>query len=52
MMERYNCEEHRLLSLVRPTNKEQQQPMDPVSIAQILNPFLQTVFIVVIGLGY
>ena len=26
--------------------------MDPVSIAQILNPFLQTVFIVVIGLGY
>src|SRR4028118_1428850 len=51
MMERYNCEEHRLLSLVRPTNEEQ-QPMDPVSIAQILNPFLQTVFIVVIGLGY
>jgi hypothetical protein len=26
--------------------------MDPVSIAQIVNPFLQTVFIVVIGLGY
>ena len=26
--------------------------MDPVSIAQILNPFLQTVFIIVIGLGY
>ena len=26
--------------------------MDPVSIAQILNPFLQTGFIVVIGLGY
>ena len=51
-MERYNCEEHRLLSLVHPTSKEQQQPMDPVSIAQILNPFLQTVFIVVIGLGY
>jgi len=51
MMERYNREEHRLLSLVRTTNKEQ-QPMDPVSIAQILNPFLQTVFIVVIGLGY
>jgi hypothetical protein len=37
--------------LVLPTNKEQ-QPVDPVSIAQILNPFLQTVFIVVIGLGY
>jgi len=31
-------------------NKE--QSMDPVSIAQIVNPFLQTVFIVVIGLGY
>jgi hypothetical protein len=26
--------------------------MDLASIAQILNPFLQTVFIVVIGLGY
>jgi hypothetical protein len=26
--------------------------VDPVSIAQIVNPFLQTVFIVVIGLGY
>ena len=52
-MGRYNCEAHRLLSLVRPTNKEEeQQPVDPVSIAQVLNPFLQTVFILVIGLGY
>ena len=56
-MGRYHCEAHRLLSLVRPTNNEeeqqqQQQPVDPVSIAQVLNPFLQTVFIVVIALGY
>ena len=26
--------------------------MDPMSIAQIANPFIQTVFIVVMGLGY
>src|ERR671921_21706 len=60
MMGRYHCEAHRLLSLVRPTNKEeeeeeeqqQQQPVDPVSIAQVVNPIIQTVFIVVIGLGY
>jgi hypothetical protein len=26
--------------------------MDPASIAQIANPFIQTVFIVVMGLGY
>src|SRR5829696_527709 len=26
--------------------------MDPMSIAQIANPFIQTVFIMVMGLGY
>ena len=26
--------------------------MDPASIAQIANPFIQTVFLVVMGLGY
>jgi hypothetical protein len=26
--------------------------MDPMSIAQIANPFIQTIFIVVMGLGY
>jgi hypothetical protein len=36
--------------MLSPTNEE--KPVDPVSIAQIVNPFLQTVFIVVIGLGY
>jgi len=26
--------------------------MDPMSIAQVANPFIQTIFIVVMGLGY